>query len=212
MRIKSPAESPVSVLPGAAARAATSTPSVVRMSGSALILLPLGPDTAKGSWSLNYGICPIVRVRPREHNAACLGLWVNQHLVEEEFLRTMKVVVGVTPLPLLRAVEHLFRRNPAIQIVARPRNASMMRRQAGRFSPDMIIVHQRLLGKQARETIAATKRNSPGSKLILVRCQGVWGGRRYGADANLAEGAVVRTLLVVLKRLAKELETGSSMS
>jgi DNA-binding NarL/FixJ family response regulator len=120
------------------------------------------------------------------------------------------VLVGVMPPPLLRVVEYLFRKHPDIQIVARPRQARNIARHACRYLPDMIVINQRLLGKEALETIAQIKRCSPGSKLILIRSDDVRGGRRYGADAYLAEEAIVRRLLVVVQRLAEERKVGIS--
>jgi len=114
------------------------------------------------------------------------------------------VVVGVTPQPLMRVLEHLFRKYPEIHIVGRPRDIDRIKRQAGLLSPDMIVLHQRLLGKEARETIAAVKRSSPGSKLILIRSDEVRGGPRYGADAHVAEEAIVRRLPDIVARLAEQ--------
>lgn len=117
-------------------------------------------------------------------------------------MRKVKVVVGVTPQPLMRVVEHVFRKYPEIHIVARLRDVDRIKRCAGLLFPDMIVVHQRLLGKEAQETIAALKRTSPGSKLILIACERVRGGPRYGADARLAEEAIVRRLPDIVQRLA----------
>lgn len=125
-------------------------------------------------------------------------------------MRKVTVVVGITPQPLLRVVEHLFGEHPEIRIVARPTDAGRIKRQAGLHAPDLIVVHQRLLGKVAHETIADLKRSSPGSKLILIRSDQAWGGRRYGADANLAEEAIVRRLLTTVERLAEEHEIAGS--
>lgn len=118
-------------------------------------------------------------------------------------MRKVTVLVGAMPAALLRVVEHLLHEQPEIQIVARPRQAGSVARYASRIFPDLIIVHQKLFGKAAHETIVRIKSLSPDSKLIVIRPDGARGGRRCGADVYLDKEAIVRRLLPIVRRLAE---------
>ena len=123
-----------------------------------------------------------------------------------ETLQKVDVLVAVEPAPLLRVIEHLFRRRPEFRIVTRRSGGSALVRQASHLRPELIIFNMRLLGQEASKIIREVKLASPGSKLIVTGfLQGFrLHARECGADAYLEEEQLVRRLVPTAQRLLSQ--------
>lgn len=131
-----------------------------------------------------------------------------------ETVQKVEVLVAVEPAPLLRVIEHLFRRRPEFRIVARPSGGSALVRQASRLRPELIIFNMRLLGQEASKIIREVKLASPDSKLIVTGfLQGFrLHARECGADAYLEEEQLVRRLVPTAQRLLSQRQPGLGKS
>ena len=111
-------------------------------------------------------------------------------------MRKVRVVVGLSPRSLLRAVEHLLCAQKSLRIISRSSRRYHLLVHSCQQSPELIVVNVRLLGRRVSETIAEIRRLSPQSKLILV-CPIKEFSRaidRCGADGGIDEEALVRGL------------------
>lgn len=113
----------------------------------------------------------------------------------------LRIVVAVKSLALRHVVQHLLDREPEVEIVRLGK--SLAQRTRGE-APDLVVASACLSCSPARATIAAAKRSYPGSKLIIVSSVEGFARdlRRSGADACLAEEALVKRLLPTVAVLA----------
>jgi hypothetical protein len=121
-------------------------------------------------------------------------------------LQNVKVVIGVSPRSLLRAVEHLLGSEKSLQIVSRSTRKSHLLAHSCGLSPEVIVVNTHLLGRQVAESIAQIRRRSPGSWVILAfpfkefsRTVG-----NCGADGGLSEEDLVFGLPRMIRRLSRK--------
>ena len=111
-------------------------------------------------------------------------------------MRKVRILV-VSPPALSQLIEHLFRDRPEFEVVG---SLSALRRteeEAGRLCPDLIVANVKPVRTGVCQVVAAIRRSSPLSKLILI-CPArdfMTGARRCGADACLEQEKVVRRLL-----------------
>jgi DNA-binding NarL/FixJ family response regulator len=100
-------------------------------------------------------------------------------------------------------IEHLLRHSEAVEILGSVEEASRLVPLALPRAPDVILANLRLLGKEPSELIAAIKRSSPVSRLVLTSHVEVLppAAERWGADACIAEEALVERLLPLLGKL-----------
>lgn len=118
-------------------------------------------------------------------------------------MRKVTVLLGVVPPALCRVLDYLLRDRFEFRVVGHCGEKNALRRQAVRLLPDVLVINDRLLGKEPGDMIAHLKRFTPRSKLIVIaspETTGQW--RRLGADACLSEEALVRRLAVRLRQLA----------
>jgi len=129
-------------------------------------------------------------------------------------LQQMRVLVVVRTRPLMRVIDYLFCNEAELRIVARSNNGDRLVQYAACLRPELIVAHERLLGKTASVAVAEIKRSSPASKLILIcssRCssqKSPYELCRCGADACLREEALVQQLPSVVRKL---LSTGDRL-
>jgi DNA-binding NarL/FixJ family response regulator len=111
----------------------------------------------------------------------------------------------VRPAALSRLIEHVLRTREDIEILGRVFDASRLVPLATRHLPDVILANVGLLGREPAPFIAEIKRSSPASRVILVsRVEGIaLSTGRFGADAQIQEQALVRSLLPLLVRIGK---------
>ena len=116
-----------------------------------------------------------------------------------------KVLVAVKPAAMARVIEHLFRGQPQLEVLEYRSAGSHLAEHAETANVELIVASTRLLGRSRWETLAAVKRSSPGSKLIVICPLGGFTkeARESGADACLEEEAVVSGLLDTVRRLTE---------
>lgn len=121
-------------------------------------------------------------------------------------MHKVRVLVAVRPPALLRVIEHLLSNCPEIEVVASRSKGRRLAQATAAVLPELVVANGRLLGKEACQTIAEIKRSSPGSKLILISSVEGFAGaaRRCGADACLDEEALVRRLLLTVRKLISQ--------
>ncbi len=112
---------------------------------------------------------------------------------------------------LATLLEHLLEEACDVAVVGCVEDGRLLTRCASELAPDVIVAHPRVLGEDAAARVAAARRSSPGSKLVLISS---FAGlspalRRCGADAFLMEDALVTRLLPTLKQLGRR-ERGRS--
>ena len=124
-------------------------------------------------------------------------------------MKELRILVAARPA-LSRVIAHLLHDHPELRIVATLSDGDHLSHQAALFLPDVIVVNQRLLGRELPETLVDLKRSSPGSKLILIRADSVLTVRRDSdqADGLLEEEALVQGLVPVMRSLVERIEPG----
>lgn len=112
------------------------------------------------------------------------------------------LLVAVKSAVLYRVIEHLFDEQRDFRVVAAPRGGSL-EQHAGRILPELVIAHAGLLGREACATVAALKRLSPQTQVILLcSMKGLARVSRKCCASYLDEEAVVRSLPAAARRLA----------
>jgi DNA-binding NarL/FixJ family response regulator len=112
-----------------------------------------------------------------------------------------RILLAIASPELGRVVEHLLRELPGMEVVGRAATAHDLGRDAARLAPDVIVTSVRLLRRQGE--LAALRRFVPGSKVIVITCDGEICERdTRAADASLEEEDLVRGLLPILHTLA----------
>jgi hypothetical protein len=114
----------------------------------------------------------------------------------------IRVLVVGSP-PLSRIIGHLFRGGSEFEVIGTLRGLGSLERQAGRLFPELIVANVKPVSMGIPRAVAAIKRCSPLSKLILVCAVEDLAGaaRKYGADAWLTDEKLTGHLL----RLARDL-------
>jgi hypothetical protein len=121
-------------------------------------------------------------------------------------VRKVSILV-VSPPALSQIIEYLFRDRPEFEVVGRLTGLRSMRQQAGRLCPELIVANVKPVGTAVCQVVAAIKRSSPLSKLILI-CPArdlMPGARRCGADACLEQEELVRRLLTTAGALSERI-------
>ncbi len=120
-------------------------------------------------------------------------------------MRRVRVVIGVSPRPLLRAVEHLLCTQESIRIVSRCSYKNHLLAHSCLQSPELIVVNARLLGRRLCESIAEIRRRSPQSRLILVCPIKEFSSAvgNCGADGGIDEEALVRDLPRLVRKVLR---------
>jgi hypothetical protein len=111
-------------------------------------------------------------------------------------VRKVRILV-VSPPALSQLIEYLFRARPEFEVVGSLSGLRSMGRQAGRLCPELIVANVKPVRTGVCQVVAAIKRSSPLSKLILI-CPArdfMTSARRCGADACLEQEKVVRRLV-----------------
>lgn len=125
---------------------------------------------------------------------------------QKQVSRKVKVVLGVRPRSLMHVVEYLLGSDEDLQIVFRSSQKKHLLTYAGNLLPELIVVSTRLMGKEVTETVAEIKRVSPKSRLILISPYKELHTemRRCGADADLPEDSLVKSLPPLVRRMLQE--------
>ena len=125
-------------------------------------------------------------------------------------MHRVRVVIGLSPRSLLRAVEHLLCAQKTLRIVSRSSRRYHLLGYSCHQSPELIVVNVRLLGRRVSETIAEIRRLSPQSKLILVRPIKDFSRAvdRCGADGGIDEEALVRGLPRLVRHVLRRSKEG----
>jgi DNA-binding NarL/FixJ family response regulator len=117
--------------------------------------------------------------------------------------KDLSVLLAVEPPSFQRLIEHVLFGEPGLRVMGNQAKAVPTTRQSPNQSPNVIIVRTRIKGKEHGAVLADLKRSSPAATLILLT-HGLYGSASpQGADTWLAEDAVVRQLLPVLRRVAR---------
>ncbi len=116
----------------------------------------------------------------------------------------IRVLVAVKSLALQHLIEHLLKTRPDLELRIGRGDADKLALAVRRSVPNLVIANSKLSGAHAQETAALLKRSSPGSKLILIcSVEGFESElRKWGADACLAEEALVRQLVPTVSELS----------
>jgi len=110
-------------------------------------------------------------------------------------VRKVRILV-VSPPALSQVIEYLFRDRPEFEVVGSLNGLRSMGQQAGRLCPELIVANVKPVRTAVCQVVAAIKRYSPLSKLILI-CPArdfMASARRCGADACLEQEELVRRL------------------
>ncbi|MBI2822812.1 MAG: hypothetical protein HYX74_11375 [Acidobacteria bacterium] len=116
--------------------------------------------------------------------------------------RKATVLVAVQPPSLLRVIEYLFWAAPDLRVVGLRTALSGLVDRVARARPELVVVNAKLLGPNARNVIAAVRRASPGSKLIVTCFLECALFRTYGVEACIPEESLVRRLVPTVRRLS----------
>ena len=111
-------------------------------------------------------------------------------------MRKVSILV-VSPPALFQIIEYLLRDRPEFEVVGRLSGLRNMGQQASRLCPELIVANVKPVSTAVCQVVAAVKRSSPLSKLILI-CPArdlVTSARRCGADACLEQEELVQHLL-----------------
>jgi len=111
-------------------------------------------------------------------------------------VRKVSILV-VSPPALFQIIEYLLRGRPEFEVVGRLSGLRNMGQQASRLCPELIVANVKPVSTAVCQVVAAIKRSSPLSKLILI-CPArdlVTSARRCGADACLEQEELVQRLL-----------------
>ena len=111
-------------------------------------------------------------------------------------MRKVSILV-VSPPALFQIIEYLLRGRPEFEVVGRLSGLRNMGQQASRLCPELIVANVKPVSTAVCQVVAAIKRSSPLSKLILI-CPArdlVTSARRCGADACLEQEELVQRLL-----------------
>jgi DNA-binding NarL/FixJ family response regulator len=116
----------------------------------------------------------------------------------------MRVMVAVKSLALQHLIEHILKTIPDLEIVARVNAPGGLARAVRHRHPDLVVANARGAGSDARGTITSIKRSRPETKLIMIcSVEGFARDvRKCGADACLAEEALVRQLMPAVCQLS----------
>ncbi|MBI3932750.1 MAG: response regulator transcription factor [Acidobacteria bacterium] len=121
-------------------------------------------------------------------------------------VREIRVLVAVRPKGLLRAVEAVLRESPGVRVVGRLVDGRRLAHRTAQLDPDVVVAGVRALGRQQAAVVAAIRRGSPGTKLVLIHPFAV--GRGSGAEAYVEEPAVFERLVPCIERLWAEADPG----
>jgi hypothetical protein len=119
-------------------------------------------------------------------------------------VRKVRILV-VSPPALSLLIEYLFRDRPEFEVVGSLSGLRSMGQQAGQLCPELIVANVKPVKTGVCQFVAAIKRSSPFSKLILI-CPArdfMAGARRCGADACLEQEDLVRRLLGTASALSE---------
>ena len=121
-------------------------------------------------------------------------------------------ILVVSPPALFQIIEYLFRDRPEFEVVDRFSGLRSMEQQAGRRYPELIVANVKPVTTAVCQVVAAIKRYSPLSKLILL-CPArdlITDARRCGADACLPQEELVRRLSRTAWALSKRTTSPTS--
>jgi DNA-binding NarL/FixJ family response regulator len=116
--------------------------------------------------------------------------------------KDLRVLIAVQPPSFQRIIEYVLHGHPGLRLVGGAPERNSPVDKAARLAPDVIIASTRLHGREPGDIVAALKRSSPASTLILLTHELDLPGPHKGADAWLPEDSVVRQLLPVIRKLA----------
>ena len=126
-------------------------------------------------------------------------------------LRKITILVVGSP-SLSRAIEHLFRGRLEFEVVGAPGGLGSLGPQVGRLLPELIVAKVNPVTAGICRLVAAIKRASPLSKLILISPieDLARPARKCGADACLQEEKLAGRLLQTARSLAEHSRLASA--
>jgi len=120
--------------------------------------------------------------------------------------RTVKtrVLVAVKSLRLHRVIEHLLHARRDLKVLARVEDRVQLPSALRRQFPRIVIADAAPIGLDFERSITVLKRSHPDTKLLVICSVSGFARemRRRGADACLAEEALVKRLLPTVSVLA----------
>ena len=112
------------------------------------------------------------------------------------------ILIAVQPQSFQRLIEHLLHGHAGLRIVGHEARGNSALAQAARLAPDVIIASTRLHGRERHgDVLAALKRSSPASTLILLTHGLDEHALQSEVDAWLPEDAIVKRLLPVIRKV-----------
>jgi len=126
-------------------------------------------------------------------------------------VRKVSILV-VSPPALSQIIKYLFRERPEFEVVGRLSGLRSVGQQVGRLCPELIVANVKPVRTAVCQVVAAIKRSSPLSKLILI-CPArdlITSARRCGADACLEPEELVRCLLRTAWALSERITSPAS--